>query len=346
MLKHLFACCLFAASLSSAPFPPLLLQPTAFPLLQRLEKAKSGDYIVLEAGQTTTLLAIRSLDQESIVLEEISAPSNALKEKPASWAEWVKNKAPGHTSWSMTEIDLKERQILECYSFSRSAWLVQSPQESLLATLLHLPLSSMDPARRRRIGSPPLDGEADHRKIWNPPLVYNGQKLENALFDVFEATWPQDGSDLSGKTVCLYFDRQKHSPLPYWIQVETTHVTASIRAIDSGKNLPARFRTLPRRIPEFIGAPVKTKNGGCRLSLKSPKYYKEFELFAIDVTNREKQIHPITHSLINGDGELITLEVDVKDLNETLQPGHKYTWLLVPIGHSESYTETRKPFTW
>lgn len=335
MLKWFFLCCLLAISLDSAEFP----------LLKRLEKAKSGDYIVLETGQTTTLLAIRSLDQKSVVLEEISAPSSALQQKPISWAEWVKNKAPGHTSWSMIEIDLQEQQILECYSFSRSAWLAQSPQESLIATLLHLPLSSMDPSRRRRIGSPPLDGDTDHRKIWNPPLVYNGQKLENALFDVFEATWPQDGSDLSGKTVCLYFDRQKHSPLPYWIQVETTHVTASIRAIDSGKNLPSRFRALPRRIPEFIGTPIKTKNG-IRLSLKSPKYYKEFELFAIDVTTRDKQIYPMTHSPTNGDGELITLDVDAKDLNETLQPGHKYTWLLVPVGHSESYTETRKPFSW
>ena len=33
------------------------------------------------------------------------------------------------------------------------------------------------------------------------------------------------------------------------------------------------------------------------LNLKSPKYYKEFELYAIDVTTKEKKIFPITHSL-------------------------------------------------
>ncbi|MDE3045161.1 MAG: hypothetical protein KGJ02_00735 [Verrucomicrobiota bacterium] len=335
MIRWLFVC-LLAVS---------FLQAAEFPLLQRLEKAKTGDYIVLEANQTTTLLAIRALSPRSIVLEEISAPSNVLKKKPASWAEWIKNKAPGHTSWSMVEIDLKDRQILECYSFSRSAWLTQSPQESLIATLLHLPLVPIKADKRRKIGSPPLDGEPDRRQIWNPPLIYNGQKLDNAIFDVYEAEWPRDGSELGGKTVCLYFDRDKHSPLPYWIQVETTHVTASMRAIDSGKNLPSRFRSLPRRVPEFVGAPVKTKSG-LRLSLKSPKYYKEFELFAVDVTNREKQIYPIPHSLISGEGELITINVEASELHEMLQSGHKYTWLVVPVGYTESYTETPKPFLW
>ena len=98
-------------------------------------------------------------------------------------------------------------------------------------------------------------------------------------------------------------------------------------------------------MPEFVGLPLKTKNG-LRLNLKSPKYYKEFELFAIDVTNQKKQIFPITHSLVDGDDEWKTVEIDFEELGQTLEAEHRYTWLLVPVGHSESYTETHKPFVW
>jgi len=314
-----------------------------FLFLERLETAKNGDFIVLEANKTITLLAVRSIKNQKLILEEISAPSQALKKRTGSWADWIQSQAPGHTSWSMMEIDLNDKQIIECYSFSRASWISQ--QDNLLATLLNLPLTPIQTEQRRKIGPVPQEGEPDHRKIWNPPLIVSGEKLESALFDVFEALWPQDGTELSGKKVSLYFDQQKHSPLPYWIQVESSHATASVRAIDSGKNLPTIFRTLPRRIPEFIAAPIKTKEG-IRLSLKSPKYYKEFELFAIDVTSKEKEIHPITRSLTSGQGEILNIDISNEELEQVLQPDHKYTWLVVPTGHSESYTESHKPFLW
>ena len=315
-----------------------------FPLRERLEKAKAGDFVVFEAGKTITLLAIRSISDQSMVLEEISAP--AMKKKPDSWTEWIQAKAPGHTSWSMIEIDLQNRQVLECYSFSRSAWLSQSPQDSFLATLLHLPVTPIDPQNLRRIGSPPQEGEKDHRQIWNPPLVVNGKAIEGAMFNAFEAVWPKDSSELAGKTVSLYFDRSGQSPLPCWIQVDTGAITASLRAIDSGHKLaPSIYRSMPRRSAEFISAPVKTKNG-LRFAIKSPKYYKSFEIFAVDVTSREKQIHLVTHAMTAGEGESLTLQVDLEELNEVLQPQHKYTWLIVPTGHNSSYTELQKPFIW
>ncbi len=313
-------------------------------LKSRLEKAKAGDYIVTESNQMVTVLAIRSMTP-SIIIEEISAPSQNLKKRPDSWSDWIKAKAPGHTSWSMMEIDLKTGQLLECYSFSRSAWIQLSKQESLFATLLQLPLKPLSSEKRKRIGPPPNPGELDIRKIWNPPLIFEGRKMDNAQFDVYETDWPNDGTDLSGKTVTLYFDHEKRLPLPYWIQVDTSHATGNLRTIDAGKNLPSPHRSLPRRVPQFVGSPQKTENG-LRLSLKSPKYYQEFELFAIDVTTRKKQIYPITHSLIRGDDEFLSLEINHDDLKQILEPDHRYTWLVVPTGHSESYTETHKPFVW
>lgn len=316
-----------------------------FYLKDRFQKARPGDYIVTEANKMVTVLAIRSMTPQTMILEEISAPLQNLKKIPESWADWVRAKAPGHTSWSMTEIDVTTGQVLECYSFSRASWIQLSSKESLLATLLHLPLKTIDPDKRRRIGPPPSPDEADYRKEWNPPLVYEGKKIEHALFDVFETLWPQDGTEMAGKTVSLYFDKEKKFPLPYWIQIDASAATASLRTIDGGKSLPSPYRCIPRRVPEFIGAPQKSEKG-IRLSLKSPNYYCEFELFAIDVTSREKQIHPISHSLVRGEGEFLSVEIKEEDLSEILQPDHRYTWLLVPAGHSESYTESVKPFLW
>lgn len=219
------------------------LSAAEFHFKDRLEKGSQGDYFVFEANKTATLIAIRSISPAKIRLEEISVPSSKI---PSSWPQWIQSKAPGHTSWSMIEIDLVNGVPLDCYSFSRSAWIQISQKESLLATLLHLSLHPIESDRRRRIGPSPLPGERDHRKFWNPPFIVEGRKKENAAFDVFETDWPEDGTELSGKTVSLYFDQEKKFPFPFWIQIETTHATGALRAIDCGKNLPSSHRSMPR----------------------------------------------------------------------------------------------------
>lgn len=314
-------------------------------LKDRLEKAKTGDYIVTEANKMITILSIRSLTPAALVLEEISAPLESLKQRPASWADWVKAKAPGHTSWSMVEIDLHSGQVVECYSFSRGAWIRLAQKESLFASLLLLPMRPVAEDQRRKIGPPPMAGEPDVRKSWNPPLIYEGSKLDNSRFDVFETTWPEDGSALAKQQMILYFHQEKRFPLPFWIQVQTAHAAAALRTIDAGKNLPSIYGSIPRRIPEFVGLPVKNEQG-LRLSVKSPKYYQEFELYAVDVTHKEKSACPIQHSLIHGEDEWLTIAIDAEDLAQTLQPDHRYTWLLVPSDRPESYTQSSKPFLW
>jgi len=318
---------------------------SASPLQERIGRASAGDYLVVEGGKMITVLSIRSVTPAAIVLEEVSAPSQNLKKRPSSWAEWIKARAPGHTSWSMLEVDRSTGEILECYSFTRASWLQLSSQESLLTTLLTLPLTPVPADARRKIGPPPSPGEMDTRKIWNPPALFEGKKQENIRFDVYEATWPKDKSPLSGNSILLYFDRDGKFPLPFWIQVETAHAHLALRTIDTGKNFPSPYRKFPRRIPQFVGEPQKSK-GGLRLSLRSPKYFRHFDLFAIDVTTKERQLCPITHSLIEGKEDLLTVEIPEEELNQTLKPDHRYTWLLVPAGHTDSYTETQKPFTW
>lgn len=324
----------------------LPLLGSSFRLKERIEKAKPGDYIVTEAGKMITLLSIRSIHPNSLLIEEISVPTQNLKKRPDSWPEWVKANAPGHTSWSMVEMDLQTGSLLECFSFSKSCWIQLSQKESLISSLLHLPMQKVSVDKQHKIGPPPMPGEPDFRKVWVPPLVYEGKKIDSPQFEVYETVWPKDDSELSGQNVLLYFDLEKKLPFPFWIQVETSHATAALRTLDSGKNLPPIHRKIPRRVPEFVGLPKKTENQ-LLLNLKSPKYYKQFELYAIDVTSREKkQIFPVTHSLLDGEGEWKTVAIDLTELSQTLQRDHSYTWLLVPVGFNDSYTETAKPFTW
>jgi hypothetical protein len=312
---------------------------------ERLSKAAPGDYIVAESGPTITLFAIRSKAKNTVVIEEVSIPSKLLKEHPSSWAEWIRNRAPGHTSWSIVEIDLANAELLECYSFSKSAWLHLAPHESLLTTLLTLPLSPVPEVDRRKIGPPPADGEMDRRKIWHPPLHLNGRLQEGAAADAYQATWPQDGSELAGHTVLLYFDGAGRLPLPTWIQVDTPHASFSLRTLDAGSHLPSPHKSLPRRVPRLIGSPLKTEET-LTLAIQSPKYYTAFDLFAIDVTTKEKQVFPISHSLTRKEGELLQLEISLDELSKTLEPDHRYTWLIVPVGYSECYVETPHPFVW
>lgn len=344
------ACALIALCSTGFASPPVsagqqVSLETANILKERLKKAKNGDFFVAEANKMISLLVVRSITSTSLILEEITVPASALSPRPASWSEWIKKRAPGHTSWSMIEIDLHSHQLLECYSFTRSAWMQLSMQDSLIPTLLSLPLKPVAEKNLRRIGPQPMDGEADIRQAWKPPLIINGLKVQDAEFAVFEALWPRDGSQLAGNRVSIYFDRSNLTPFPAWIQIETAHASGSLRIIDAGKGLPALHRKLPRRVPEFIGSPQKTETG-MRLSLKCPKYYRSFDLFAIDVTTREKQLLPITHSFASGEGEILQIEIEMEELHHMLTPDHRYTWLLVPSGYCESYTESTKSFLW
>ena len=119
----------------------------AFCLRDRVQSAKPGDYIVTEANKMITVLCIRELNDQTVLLEEISAPVQNLKKRPTSWIQWIRDKAPGHTSWSMIEIDLARSELLECYSFTKSVWIHLSQKESLFATLLLSLIHISEPTR-------------------------------------------------------------------------------------------------------------------------------------------------------------------------------------------------------
>lgn len=311
-------------------------------LKEILSHAKRGDYIVAESGKMLTLISIQSITSKSILIEEISAPLKNIKADITSWQNWVKNKAPGASSWSVLEMDLENGQILDCYSFTRNAHVQISQKESLLATLFQLPLKTVQSEKRRRIGPTPMPGEGDFRKLWLPSLVIEGKKIQNPQFNVYETTWPNDQSELDGRQVTLYFDQEMRIPLPVWIDIETSHVNGRIQVIDSGKNLISPQRSIPRRFPQFMND-IKKTDEGVVLSLMSPKYFRDFALFAIDISDKEKEILPIPSISTERNGEIVTIKINQRDLT-SLQEKHRYQWLIVPIGFDESYSATSKTF--
>lgn len=304
----------------------LLITPLQSHILnQRLLEAKSGDYTVFEANKMATLLIVRPTPTHTLIFEEITAP---LAARPDSWRTWVEQRAPGHTSWSMVEIDPATHEILECYSFSRNAWIDTTAQESLIATLLSLPLTPIPHDQLRRIGPPPLPGEPDHRQLWSPT---------SSPCTAYETTWPSDGSELANRRVLLYFDQA--NPFPTWIEVITPHIVAPIRALDAGHHLASPHRTLPRRAPEILS--IRTLNRSLHIALRAPRYYRAYELFALDITQpQHKTVIPLSHTLIAP----ATLTVSPEELAASLEPDHLYNWLILPVGYSDAYVQSNTPY--
>ena len=182
----------------------------------------------------------------------------------------------------MIEIDLSSHELLECYSFSRAAWVELSVAgEPALHNVRSASRKKFLTVDERRIGPAPADGEADVRKIWKPPFIEEGQRLHHIAFDVFSADWPKDDSELSGNGVSLYFDSVSRCPFPVWIQIDTAHASVSSHMIDSGKICRPSTGRCRGGSPNSSALSKKSK-ADLRLSLKSPKYYRSFELYAVD----------------------------------------------------------------
>ena len=227
------------------------IEATTQSLQDRLVRARVGDFIVTEQDKHYSLLFVRSLTQESIVLEEVSISQAKLNLKQIDWQGWLKQKAPGHTSWTLLEIDCKTGALIECFSYSKMGWLVLDEQEQFLTRLLTLPLSPVPKTARKKIGPPPSGGELDRRSIWNPPLVVEGKKRAKPSFEVWQTKWPADGTLLSLCTLQLYFSAENPAfPFPYWLEVQSPHYTFKMRTIDSGHGLTSPYKgEIPRRTP-------------------------------------------------------------------------------------------------
>ncbi len=317
-------------------------------LKERFQKAHSGDYVVTLQNNTYSILLIRLITAETLILEEISAPKEQINDQQQDWRAWLQNKAPGHTAWTLYEIDLKSGQLIECFSHSKKGWILLDSAEQVFAKLLTLPLKPLKIEKRRRIGPPPAAGETDHRALWNPALTIEGKRIRSRNFDVFRTRWPDDSSPLSLCPIELYFDHDHPTfPFPYWIEVQSPHYNFKVSIVDSGHALSSPLPgSVPKRPPQLLGH-VKKGKQLWSLKLRAPTYYPEFHLYVLDLSSESRVALPIAHALKREpERETVSLDIPLETLQQVLQSGHQYRWMIIPPNAPDSYTESDETFTW
>lgn len=314
---------------------------------QKFAHAHEGDFVVTAQESNYSLLFIRSITADTLLLEEISAPERQIDLKKIDWKEWATQKAPGHTSWTLFEIDRKTGKLVECFSFSRNGWLYVEESEQFLARLMSLPLHAVPIAERRKVGAATDVENDDHRPVWNPPLVVEGKKIPKAAFDVMKAQWPDDGSRLKLCTIELYFAQEDPTfPFPYWLEVHSPHYTFKMRAVDSGHALISPMTgSMPHRSPHILGTTQKGKDQW-ELNISTPPYFHKLNLYVIDLTGESKAAIPIPFRFLPLQREEAVLEISPKDLQKVLHDQHRYRWVIVPEGSADSYVESEEIFTY
>lgn len=216
----------------------LSLQANELILRNNLQRAQPGDYIVISANKTQTLLLIYAKRYPILTIEEVAVPESKRSSKN-SWKEWMKQDAPGNTSWVRYDINLQTGQMLNYYSFTKKNWFDIPDADNFLSKLLNLTFTQIPDNDRKRIG-PKSRSKTKIRPFWQPRMIVEGETIQEVTFDAWRTKWPRDGSDLSGKIIEVYLpnDSQRYPAyFPYWLQINGIIGKAKIRIIDSGSKL-------------------------------------------------------------------------------------------------------------
>lgn len=311
-------------------------------LKDKLQSGKEGDFVVVQQGSNYSLLSIRSLNKQRIILEEITVPTNQIK-KTHAWRSWVEQKAPDHTSWVMYEIDLLTDHFLEGYSFTSQNFLYFDQTEHFFLKMFSLPLIPIPHDLKRKVGPSPTE-DADRRPLWAPALIVDGKKTKDPRFETVQTNWPKDGSLLAGHRIEFYFNQKESFPFPYWMQVDHNHYGFKIHAVDSGRSLHSPQKSLPHRAPQFLGR-VQKQDNLYRLFLRSPLYYSKLLLFALDISDGTMSKIPIlVQAEKRGKDETVLLEITQQALESVLKKGHKYHFIVVPENESDLSTKSLETF--
>lgn len=245
----ILAVVLLAASLAPSA------SDAAMYLIDRLQKAEVGDYIVTAVDNTYTVLIIRDKHEHQISVEEITIPWARLQNprfRWAGWRNWVESGAPGNTAWVMYTIHNPSGQVREYFSYTKNTWANMATADNFLSKLLNLRMVRIPNKDMRRVGPPPVEGQKDDRRKWAPQMTYEGQAIYNVAFEAWRTRWPRDGSELSGKTITVYVpeeDKRYPSYFPYWLEIQGWLGKAKIRIIDSGRGLYSPRKPPSREIP-------------------------------------------------------------------------------------------------
>lgn len=221
---------------------PLTLFAKPLTLKEKLAGAQEGSYLVLEQNKTYTLLFIRQIDSQRLVLEEVSIPGSLLPQPWSGWKCWFESGATNNTSWTMAVVHLESALFEEVYSFTKGGWLDITCLDTFLTTLLNLPFELVPESERRRVGLPPGYNKPDHRPLWQPRLIFNGCLIPNSYFSCWSTVWPNDASELARKKIFVYLPERGENPgtphyptyFPYLVEIEGKIGSAKVRVVDSG----------------------------------------------------------------------------------------------------------------
>lgn len=198
--------------------------------------AKPGQYMVLSLNRHYNFLKIIGLDAQKLVLEEIAISWSKRDRQKEDWKQWRQRGAPGNHLWLETTIDLQTGEILSTYSHTHQSLVSSEKRENFFSTLLTLKAQKIPQERRRKLGPAPKIDSKDTRPLWQPKLVFEGKELQSASFEAFEAQWPKDRSELSGKRLFFYLPQRTSAPafLPHFIEVSALAANSVVQAVDSG----------------------------------------------------------------------------------------------------------------
>lgn len=216
---------------------PFVMMADELLLKKNLEKAESGDYVVIAQGKSYTLFHILKVQNRLLTIEEITIPASLASE---TWRSWVENNAKGNTSWVHYQIDLEKDEMKNYYSFTKNGSFTVPEADNFLATLLKLNLQKIPYSLRRKIGPPQREKKEDSRYLWQPKMIVDGLTQEGVQFDAYSTIWPKDGGPLSGKMIEIYLpsnSTEYPAYFPYWLQAKGMAGQANVRVVDSGKGL-------------------------------------------------------------------------------------------------------------
>lgn len=316
---------------------------SALSLKSRFDHAQVGDYVVTEQDKNLCLLFVRHLDQETLIIDEMTFHENDLPKEFNKWQQAAFGNAYP-MSWISFQFNKQSGILEDAYNFNEKTWLEFQEEEVFLKGLLNLDLSVVKEQERKKIGALPKDGDPDFRKFWAPPLVVHGKKQSKPTYDVFKGRWPEDTSLLSKCHIEMYFSKLDSSlPFPTWIEINNGHYGFKLKGIDAGHHFDVNsLRALPKK-PLLIASGFEYKKDLILLQVKVPKPSKNFELFA--QCPKTKTLTSLTYQLTNtAEKDLYYLSISLKELHLKLESSKSYHLVFFPEKNPNFFIRTQDLF--
>lgn len=315
----------------------------ALSLKSRFDHAQIGDYLVTEQDKNLCLLFVRYLDQDTLVIDEMTFNEHDLPKGFKKWQQAAFGNAYP-VSWISFQFNKQTGILEDAYNFNEKSWLEFREEDVFLKGLLNLDLTLVKDQERKKIGASPKDGDPDLRKCWCPPLVINGEKYPKPSYDVYKGRWAQDSSLLSQCHIDMYFSKADPSlPFPTWIEINNGHYGFKLKGIDAGHNFAVNsLRALPKK-PMLIASSFEYKKDLLLIQIKVPKTSKNFELFA--ECPKTKKLTPLQYQLTpTQEKDLYYLSISLKELHTHLERSKSYHLVFFPEKNPNFFIRTQDLF--